>query len=101
MSHITKISFPGLGIGEFEVNSEAFSIFGVSIAWYALIITFGMILCVLYIMYRAKNIGIIPDEILDYALFVIPIGIIGARLYYVLSELDSYNSIGEVFDLRQ
>ena len=100
MLNITKISFPGLGIPEFSVNSVAFEIFGIPIAWYALIITLGMILCVLYIMYRAKGIGIIPDEILDYAIFVIPIGIIGARLYYVLSEIDSYGSLAEVFDIR-
>ena len=96
----TKISFPGLGIGEFEVNSNAFSIGNLSIAWYALIITFGMILCVAYIMYRAKGIGINSDVILDFALFVIPIGIIGARLYYVLSEIDRYSSFSEVINLR-
>jgi len=99
---ITKISFPGLGIGEFEVNSEAFSLFGrVSIAWYALIITIGMILCVAYVMYRARGIGITSDEILDFALFVIPIGILGARLYYVFSEIEHYNTLADVFNIRQ
>ena len=46
MLRISKISFPGLGIGEFSVNSVAFEIFGVEIAWYALFITFGMICCI-------------------------------------------------------
>lgn len=100
MLKITKISFPGFGIGEFEVNSEAFKIFGISIAWYALIITLGMLLCVLYVMYRAKQINISSDIILDYALFVIPFGILGARLYYVFSKLDQYHSLADVFDIR-
>ena len=47
MLKISKLSFPGLGIGEFSVNSVAFSfdLFGetIDIAWYAVIITFGMI----------------------------------------------------------
>ena len=81
MYNVTKLSFPGLGIGEFTVDSEAFSIFGAPIAWYALIICFGMIFAVAYVMYRAKQIGIDSEQIIDFALFVIPIGVLGARLY--------------------
>ena len=43
MGYETKLSFPGLGIGEFTVDSEAFSLFGAPIAWYALIICLGKI----------------------------------------------------------
>lgn len=100
MLKITKISFPGLGIGEFEVSSEAFSIFGVSIAWYALIITFGMAFAVFYIVLRAKGIGMTFDEVIDFAIFVIPFGVIGARLYYVLMKLDYYDSLLDVLDIR-
>ena len=100
MLRISKLSFPGLGIGEFDVNSEAFSIFGISIAWYALIITFGMVCAVVYTMYRAGKIGIITDDILDYALFVIPIGILGARLYYVLTTLEEYKTFADVLNIR-
>lgn len=100
MLRITTISFPGLGIGEFKVNSEAFQIFGISIAWYAILITIGMILAVLYTIYRAKQIGVGYEDIIDFAIFVIPFGIIGARIYYVLFELDHYSSIWEVFDIR-
>jgi len=100
MLKITKISFPGLGIGEFVVNSEAFTIFGLPIAWYAIIITCGMIFAVLYTMYRAKQIGISSDEIIDFAIFVIPFGVIGARLYYVIMEIERYSNILEVFNLR-
>ncbi len=100
MLNTTKISFPGLGIGEFEVNSEAFSVFGFSIAWYALIICVGMIAAVGYVIYRAGKIGIDSDNILDFALFTIPIGVIGARLYYVIMKMDQFNSFAEVFDIR-
>ena len=100
MLRISTISFPGLGIGEFQVKSEAFELFGVSIAWYALIITCGMIAAVAYVIYTAKKIGITMEDVIDFALFTIPIGIIGARLYYVLTSLDQFNSFLEVINIR-
>ena len=100
MLQVTKLSFPGLGIEEFSVNSEAFSLFGAPIAWYALIICMGMIFAVTYIIFRAKQIGIDSEQVLDFALFVIPIGVLGARLYYVIMEIDSFDSIGDVFNIR-
>ena len=100
MLRISTISFPGLGIGEFSVNSEAFSIFGVSIAWYALIITCGMIATVFYVINTSKKIGITSEDVIDFALFTIPIGIVGARLYYVLTTLDSYHSFLDVINIR-
>ena len=100
MLRISKLSFPGLGIGEFSVNSEAFTIFGVSIAWYAIIITMGMVCAVLYTVFRANKIGIILDDVLDYVIFAIPIGILGARLYYVFAEIDMYDSLAEVLNIR-
>ena len=50
MLRISTISFPGLGIGDFKVDSVAFEIFGVTIAWYALIITMGMVAAVAHLV---------------------------------------------------
>ena len=100
MLKISELSFPGLGIENFTVNSEAFRIGNFSIAWYAILITIGMIMAVLYTYYRAKNIGLTIDHIIDFALAAIPVGIVGARLYYVLSEIDRYDSFLEVINIR-
>ena len=109
MLRITKISFPGIGIGEFSVNSEAFTIpigEGISIAWYGIIITFAMICAVVYITFRARKIGVSVDDMIDFALFVLPFGVIGTRLYYVLMEFDRFigDNLWETFlniiDLR-
>ena len=100
MLRISKLSFPGLGIGNFDVNSVALTVFGIEIAWYALLITTGMICAVAYTVFRAKNIGLTFDDVLDFALFAIPIGILGARLYFVLTKLDEYDSLGEVLNIR-
>ena len=101
MLRISKISFPGLGIEEFSVNSVAFEIFGIEIAWYALFITFGMICCITYAVLQSRKIGMTFDDVIDFALFTIPIGVIGARLYYVLSELDQYHSFKDVINIRE
>ena len=101
MLRISKIAFPGLGIGEFSVNSVAFTVFGIEIAWYAVIITLGMIAAVTYTVLMSKRIGITFEDVIDFALFVIPIGIIGARLYYVFSEIENYNSLAEVLNIRE
>ncbi len=100
MLRISTISFPGFGIGEFDVGSVAFSIFGIEIAWYAIIITCGMIASILYTVYRSKKIGVTFDDILDFALFTIPIGVIGARLYYVLTTLENYKTFSDIINIR-
>ena len=84
---MTTISFPGLGIGEFELDPIAIH-FGDNggIRWYALCIVIGMILAVIYTAYRSKGEGVKFDTVLDFAIFTIPIGIIGTRLYYVFFD---------------
>lgn len=97
MNRINYISFPGIGIGEMEIDKIAFNVFGRPIAWYGIIITIGIILAVLYVINRGKYEGVSQDDIIDYSIFVIPIAIIGARLYYVLTSLDQYDSLLEMF----
>ena len=96
------LSFPGLGIGEFQVNDTAFSIAGIDIKWYALIITFGIICAVAYTIWRASASGITAEDIFDYAIFVVPIGILGARLYYVLTTFTDgrYKNFFDVINIR-
>ncbi len=100
MLRISKISFPGFGINEFSVDSVAFEIFGMEIAWYAVIISLGMILAVVYTMLRARDINVTTDDVIDYALVLIPVGIIGARLYYVLSKPEEYKTFIDVINIR-
>lgn len=100
MLRTSKISFPGFGIDEFEINSVAFKIGNIEIAWYALIITLGMIAAVAHIIFRARQIGIKPEDTLDFVIWAIPIGVVGARLYYVLAEIDNFHSFKEVINIR-
>jgi len=88
---MSYISFPGLGIEPFHIDKTAFSLFGRDIAWYGLLITFGMILAVLYANYiGVQREKLKSDDILDLAFVIILFGVVGARLYYVLFKLDEF-----------
>ena len=88
------VSFPGIGIDSFELNPVAFTLFGkLEIRWYAIFITLGMIFAFFYCAYRAKQEKISFDDLLDITIFTIIFGVIGARLYYVLFQLDKYDSL--------
>ena len=52
----STISFPGLGIGEFTINRTAFTIFGINVQWYGLILTTG-ILVAFILFYRPPLIS--------------------------------------------
>ena len=94
---MTYVSFPGLGIEPFHMDRIAFSLFGIDVNWYGLIITCGMILAVLYALWHAKHEGVKSDDIIDLALTLIFCGVIGARLYYVIMEFDQYLVTGGTF----
>ncbi len=89
--NITRVGFPGLGIEALELNKIAFSLFGVAeVRWYGIFITLGIVLAFLYAMWRGKkNEGVSVDDVIDVGIFLVLFGIIGARLYYVLTTLDS------------
>lgn len=93
------VAFPGLGIGPFVIN-DSFSVFGLfTMRFYSTIIAIGMVLAVLYALWRFKENGLKLDTVLDYAVWLIPIGIVGARLYYVIFDMmkNPNNYIGEGF----
>lgn len=71
-------------------NPVAFTIFGIDVMWYGILISLGMVLAVLITYKRAPRHDIQPDKILDFVLICIPLGIIGARLYYVVFNWSYY-----------
>ncbi len=70
----------------------AFSILGRDIYWYGVLMALGIVIAVLLAMREAKRKHMNEDTVLDLCLIIIPCGVVGARLYYVLFELDQYLS---------
>ena len=58
--------------------------------WYGVLIVLGAALAVLIASKEEKKVGLPEDTIIDLALRVLPLGIVGARLYYVLFSLDRF-----------
>lgn len=93
MYHVT---FKGLENVSFEFSPVAFTVFGKPIYWYGIVITIGIILSALYAFRRAKKLGIKIDDMYDYAIFIVIFGVIGARLYYVLTNLSDYRTFKDI-----
>lgn len=85
-----QVSFPGLGIENLPVNRVAFQVFSTPVYWYGLLFASAIILSLLLAMRHADRYGLKADDIMDVYIFMIPIGIICARLYYVVFEWDYY-----------
>lgn len=83
-----------------SVTRTYFTIGGFEIYWYGVLIGLGVILAVVTATKREKLLGIREDTALTLALIVMPAGIIGARLYYVLMHLEYYASFADVLRLR-
>lgn len=96
-----KIAFPNLGL-EFMVNKIAFSIFGVDIAWYAVIITIGIIVAMIISYRNAKSIGLDTERFMDMFFYMIVFGVIGARIYYVIFNFGLYkDNLLSILNIRQ
>ncbi len=84
------ISFPALGL-DFQINRVAANIFGKDIYWYGIIICIGFVLAALYVNARVKEFGATSDNLMDCLIICVPVGIICARIYYVIFEWDYYS----------
>ena len=88
----SPISFPGLfGDWEFTASSVALNI-GHGIYWYGIILGLGVLFGMLLCLKQAKHYGIQEDNLLDLVLMGVPLGILGARIYYVLFYLDRFRN---------
>ena len=87
----TVFSFPGLGIDWYALDKVVFSVGKIEVRWYGIIITCGIVLAFLYAYLRGKkNEGVVLDDVIDIGLLTVILGIVGARLYYVLTTLDTH-----------
>ena len=83
----------------FGFYEKHFTIFGLDIAYYGLIIAIGMGIGVFLACKNAKLRGLKTDDIIILACYVLPFSIIGARIYYVLFSLDEFSSFWQVFEI--
>ena len=87
-ANYTTISFPFLGL---ELNpGRSFSLGPLEIHYYGLVIALGLLLAVVYAGKRCHYAGLSQDELLDGVLWITPLAIVCARIYYCAFTWDSY-----------
>lgn len=94
------VTFPGLNLS-FEFSKITFSIFGISVYKYAVCIVFGIIAALVLCKLNKEKFGIDFDFILENTILGIFVGAIGARLYYIIFNLEYYiNNPNEILNFR-
>ena len=101
MMQAGDIAFPNLGIYLTDVPKE-FYVFGFRIALYGVVIASGMLIGLMLADYDRRSRGLDGNTIWDVALWGIPLGILGARIYYVIFYWESYKDDPlSVLNIRQ
>lgn len=94
------ITFPTLNL-ELNINNIAINILGIDISWYAILIVLAFIIAILFCKKDDGKYNIKFETILELMVFIIPISIICARIYYVAFKLDYYmQKPTEIFNIR-
>lgn len=93
--------FPHLGIEIDHINRVAFTIFGLEIAWYGLIIALGVAGGLGLACLVAKKTGQKTETYTDFIIYALIFSILGARIYYVIFSWEYYaaNPL-QIFNVR-
>lgn len=97
---MNNIKFEGLGM-EFNINPIFLEIGNLKIYWYAICIIIGILISLLLCKKDDGKYNIKFDDIIELIIIILPISIIGARVYYVLFKLDYYKeNILDIFKIN-
>ncbi len=84
-----EIEFPNLFNGTAISYYRGFELFGISVYWYGVIITLGVIIAYTYAHMRTSQFGLDKERMFDVVFGALIGGFLGARIYYcVFTTLD-------------
>lgn len=85
----------------FSIDPVAFTIGGVAVHWYGIMIALGVLCACIIAGVREKRFGFPKDTSLNVLLCALPAAIIAARLYYVAFSWDYFRADPmQIFDIR-
>ena len=73
------------------INPVAFQLGNLSVKWYGIIMAVAIILAAWMSIEEGKKRQIISDDFIDLLLWAVPLGYVGARIYYVIFEWGYYS----------
>ncbi|MDD2492360.1 MAG: prolipoprotein diacylglyceryl transferase [Bacilli bacterium] len=82
------------------IDPIAFEIGNLEVRWYGILIVTGVLLALFMGLREGKKIGIDEDFIYTGLIICLPLAMIGARIWYVLFNLGSFDSFAEVIGLK-
>ena len=95
------IRFPHLGI-TLEHVAKAFSIGGLEVACYGIVLAVAMVLGLLLVMKVADHTGQKGDDYFDLGMIAIVVSVTCARIYYVAFSWDYYSThLKEIINIRE
>ncbi len=87
-------------MGTLLLNPIAFSIGGLDVRWYGLILGAGALMGLLLAIWEGKRFNIPQEFFMDLLLLGVPSAIIGARIYFVAFKWDEYkNNLLDIFKI--
>jgi prolipoprotein diacylglyceryl transferase len=75
-------------------TTSVWHVLGLPIRAYALCIVLGIVAALLIMEVRLRHRGVVPWASLDVAVWAVPFGIVGARIYHVLTSPQDYFGAG-------
>lgn len=96
MSGLTEFNVIIFGI-HLKIHRIAFSIGGIDVYWYGILIAIGFLLAIIYAWLNAKRFELNVDRMADVILVTAPMSILGARAYYLIFY---NNSLKNFFDFK-
>ena len=98
---MNTVTFPGLNLS-FTFSKVAFRFFGLPVYKYAVCIVFGIALSLILMRLSKNKFGIDYEDVIKCAIWTIIFGTIGARLFYIIFNLDYYiHHLTSIFLLKQ
>lgn len=73
------------------INPVAFQLGNLSVKWYGLLMAAGVVVAAWLAISEGQKRQIMSDDFIDFMLWAVPIGFIGARAYYVIFEWGYYS----------
>ena len=89
-NNFSTITFPSLGLSWDPARN--ITIGPLTIQFYGLIIAVGLLLAVIYACKRSRQFGMTADDLTDGVLWIVPLAIVCARLYYCIFSWEDYAS---------
>ena len=70
-----------------KMHRELITIGPITIYWYSVIIITAIVIGIYFSSKKAEKNGLEKDFLLDLIFYLIPVGVLGARIYYVIFKI--------------